>query len=279
MNLRDLAERVRLGTVALVLLLVVGVGAATWKIWGYTHPPVRVLDASHAKAFEAANHAYAAGDFATAIRGYSDLTRDVAHEELYYNLGNAYFGAGELGRAIYWYERALELDPSWDAARANLAKAHEYVRASLPEDEFRGGARDQWQVRLARRFTSEQLELVFLLAYVALFALLIVVRYVPGGAGRTSLVVGSVLVGVFALGSGLMLANKIRVTERYHYAITLPAKLPLRVGPHDDASSEAAVHAGLRVQVLHVDAEDWAKIRLENGYDAYVKATDLGLLD
>ena len=41
-------------------------------------------------------------------------------QELYYNLGNAYFGAGELGRAIYWYERALELDPSWDLSLIHI---------------------------------------------------------------------------------------------------------------------------------------------------------------
>jgi len=278
MGLRDLAERFRLGYIILGLLLLAGSGYATIEIWRWTHPESRPVDPTRARTFTDANHAYAAGDYTAAIRGYESLARDVENEELYYNLGNAYFAAGDLGRAIYSYERALDLDPAWKDARDNLAKAREYVRASLAEDDFRGATREEWQVRLARRFTAEELEMWFLGLYVVLFVILIVVRYVPSGPTRTLLVVLAAFVGVGALGGGLMLANKIRVTERYHYAITLPAKLPLRVGPHDDASSEASVHAGLRVQVLHVDAENWAKIRLP-GYDAFVRASDLGMLD
>ncbi len=48
---------------------------------------------------------------------------------LFYNLGNAYFRTGDLGRAILNYERALALDPSQPEARANLQLARDQARA------------------------------------------------------------------------------------------------------------------------------------------------------
>jgi tetratricopeptide (TPR) repeat protein len=48
---------------------------------------------------------------------------------LFYNLGNASFRAGDLGRAILNYERALVLEPQHPEADANLRLARDKARA------------------------------------------------------------------------------------------------------------------------------------------------------
>ncbi len=83
-------------------------------------------DATFAKA----NADYAAGRFPAAIAGYESLVKSRQwNASLFYNLGNAQFRAGDLGRAILNYERALALDPAQPEARANLQLVRDRARA------------------------------------------------------------------------------------------------------------------------------------------------------
>lgn len=80
----------------------------------------------HAGAFDAdfekGNAAYSAGDYAQAIAAYQGILGAGYHSaELYYNLGNACFRAGQLGRAVLYYTRARQLNPRDEDIRANLA--------------------------------------------------------------------------------------------------------------------------------------------------------------
>lgn len=92
--------------------------------------------------FAKANADYAAGHFREAITGYESLAK--AHQwsaSLFYDLGNAHFRVGDLGRAILNYERALALDPSQPEAQANLRLVRDQARAlelakSWPEEHL-----------------------------------------------------------------------------------------------------------------------------------------------
>lgn len=71
-----------------------------------------------------ADEAYMRGtdaDFQEAIRLYRKaIENDGTSAALYYNLGNAYYRADSLAKAIIYYERALRLDPTDKDIRANL---------------------------------------------------------------------------------------------------------------------------------------------------------------
>lgn len=56
-----------------------------------------------------------------------ELTTKGASPELYFDLGNVYYKAGNYGAAVLNYERALCLDPSMDQAANNLAVATDDV--------------------------------------------------------------------------------------------------------------------------------------------------------
>ena len=76
------------------------------------------------EAWKRGNDAYFHGDFAAAIAAYEQLDRqEVVARDLYYNLGVAHFRQGNLGRAIWSFERALGVDPEDEDARFNLAQA------------------------------------------------------------------------------------------------------------------------------------------------------------
>jgi len=79
--------------------------------------------------FASGNQHYQQTQYQQAIESYqAALSTGLASGALYYNLGNAYFRAGELGRAILYYEKARrwlpdapELRHSLDVARSSAA--------------------------------------------------------------------------------------------------------------------------------------------------------------
>ena len=80
--------------------------------------------------FAKANQEYAAGHFKEAIENYEEIVRSGEWSaNLFYNLGNAYFRAGDLGHAILNYERALALDRHHPEAEANLRTVRDEARA------------------------------------------------------------------------------------------------------------------------------------------------------
>lgn len=81
------------------------------------------------EVFVSANRAFKAGEYEEAIEGYQQLA-DSGHASghLYYNLGNAYFRANYLGRAILNYERALLLIPRDADLNFNLRHARDMMK-------------------------------------------------------------------------------------------------------------------------------------------------------
>lgn len=73
---------------------------------------------------------YEAGNFKAAIDYYEhEIADNQLSADIYYNLGNAYFRNGEIGKAIWGYESALKLDPDHEDALYNL----EFVNAQTKD--------------------------------------------------------------------------------------------------------------------------------------------------
>lgn len=64
--------------------------------------------------------AYMRNDYVSAIQIYENLLKKGEAAEIYYNLGNSYYKAGDIARAILNYERASLLQPGNTDIRANL---------------------------------------------------------------------------------------------------------------------------------------------------------------
>lgn len=92
----------------------------------------RLFELANIKALK--NPAQAQDLYQESILKYQLLTEPskVRSPELYTNLGNAYFFAGDHGRAVLNYQRALTLDPLQDNALHNLRYARSLTIDELP---------------------------------------------------------------------------------------------------------------------------------------------------
>ena len=82
--------------------------------------------------FNNAAKLYESAQYSKAIEVYENiLSSGQRNAELYYNLGNAYYKTGKIGKAVLNYERAERLAPSDQAIKNNLI----FLRKSLQEPE------------------------------------------------------------------------------------------------------------------------------------------------
>ena len=94
------------------------------------------------EAWKRGTDAYLRGDYAAALAAYEQLDRQgVVSADLSYNLGVAYFRMGNIGRAIWAFERAVSLDPDADDARFNLDQARKQADRRAV-DKIEGAQRD-----------------------------------------------------------------------------------------------------------------------------------------
>ncbi len=96
-------------------------GGAWLLILFFSLPATAKGDDPH-RLFDLANRYYAEQAYEKAITTYQQiLDQGFYHAALFYNLGNAYYKQGELGRAVLNYEKSLLLWPTDPEIRENLA--------------------------------------------------------------------------------------------------------------------------------------------------------------
>jgi len=84
--------------------------------------------------FVSANNLYKTNDFEAAIENYKKIeSQDLVSAELYYNLGNCYYKLNKVGPSIYYYEKALKLNPLNEDVKKNLVFAKRLAFDNIQE--------------------------------------------------------------------------------------------------------------------------------------------------
>ena len=215
-------------------------------------------------AFSRANDEYAKGQFKDAIRDYESLVQAKQWSApLFYDLGNAYFRTGDLGRSILNYERALALDPQHPESAANLALAREEARAlELQQSSFDA---------LLKRITTNQFTLVaavaFWIAVIGLGVIFLIRR-----RSAVSVLVTLIAV-VFTLGS-IAASYRAESTRRTLAIVIAPEVVQARLATADNANSVLQLPPGSEVQVLS-QRGDWVYALLPNDLRGWIPSASI----
>ena len=217
-------------------------------------------------AFFRANSLYTQGQYAEAVEAYeSVLQSGLGSGNLYFNLGNAYFKAGQVGRAILNYERARRFLPSDPDLAANLRFAHSLTGAEVCRPLL-------WQrlvFPLAHRVATDQLVWLASAAYTLFFVVLALYRLwsrrpqwflsVGWGAAACLVVVT------------LSLVQQLRTSDWQRHAVVLKqADTPVRFEPAPSGTVHFSVTQGTRVQLLDI-REDWWQVARCDGRRGWVE--------
>ncbi|HSH05683.1 MAG TPA: tetratricopeptide repeat protein [Anaerolineae bacterium] len=207
----------------------------------------------------AANAVYENGRYAEAAQLYEQLVRAGFEEgALYYNLGNAYFQQGELGRAILNYKRAMLLTPRDRDVRANLALAR--GQRIDRYDEGEGTLLELWSGWTRRWMTVNEMAGLVL----GLWCLVMVMVMVYGrlgtearGWGRWLLLV----VVVVWLGGVMSLGNRVYLAEARPAGVVVTGEVAVLSGPGEQYGVAFELHSGAEVAVLE-GRGSWVRLAL-----------------
>lgn len=207
-----------------------------------------------------ANDQYERGEYADAAQQYEALI-DSGYEDavLYYNLGNAYFKMGELGRAVLNYLRAEELSPRDADIRTNL----EFARARTVDRVESGGESLFASVsNVARRWvTVGEMGVLSLLLWIVsaiTIGTLVVWRTVPRRAAVRN---GAVVASAATLVSFLLLLSMLYANPNDDSAVVVESKIDVVSGPGKQYELEFPLHSGAQVRLID-SRQGWVRIAL-----------------
>lgn len=219
--------------------------------------------------FHEGNRLYQEGDYEGAVEAYrSILDSGQRSAALYYNLGNAEFKRGNLGRAALNYERANRLAPSDGDIEANLRLAYSTTADKItPVPRFwLFAVSDAWLSLIPPEWPA-RLTAFFYLAAMAAWTGRILAR---GSRTRTLGLRLSLACFLCCAVFGATWWGVQSRASRSDEAIVLASEAVVRSAPSDDPGLKIfEIHEGTKVRVTQ-QAGEWSEIMLADGKVGWV---------
>ena len=210
--------------------------------------PLRAEDS--VSAFDAANRLYAQSKFPEAAAGYEQMiAAGSVSPALYFNLGNANFKSGKIGRAIAAYRQAETLTPRDPDVRANL----QFARAQVPGPTLRANL---LQRALGTLSLNEWTRLGAVALWVA-FGLLAWKQICPGLAA--ALRGWTLLAGAAALTLWVAVALACLQNPGRDSVIVSTRETAIRSGPFDESPNAFTANDGAELRWLD-RKDDWLQV-------------------
>ncbi len=227
-----------------------------------------------AALFQQGNEAFSNKKYQDAVTKYEAVVaKGVRSDELYYNLGNAYYKTNQLGKAIYNFELALLNNPSNKDAAFNLEIANAQLKdeiAVLPTFFL-----TEWWRGLRGVFSSTVWSVLALLAlWLLVGGIAGWLLYADRGKKKRMFllaVLGLLLSVLLFTLAGQRWADELDTG----YAIILEKVRPLHSAPDGESAEILTLHEGTKVQLLG-DLSGWHKVRLVNGEQGWLPREALG---
>ena len=221
--------------------------------------------------WNAANAAYAEGQWDAAVSGY-EMISDMGLESaaLYCNTGNAYAKSGNVPLAILYYERALKVDPSYEDAAYNLQLMNNRIQDRIdPVPEF---FLKKWMKDISYLMDSDAWAIVALVLLGLTLAMFLLFLLAPSGAGRrTGFFTGLVLLVFMCFALGFSVSQKKASMSADKAIVTRPV-VSVKSSPSAEASKDLFIlHEGTKVTVLD-QVGAWNNISLADGRQGWLPA-------
>ena len=210
---------------------------------------------------------YQEGNFDDAIRMFSKIEKSgIESAALYYNLGNAYFKNGDLGRAVLYYHRAKRLGPGDADIINNLEFASQFSKVQMV-----GVQLNPIEAFLKKTVGSYRLSALgwLLSLFFISFLILLIMKF---GlqlyfTGIDAVIISVLCLTIFAAG---LTAFKYRVDFLDRRAVILAPDAPVYSGPSSNTQLELQGAPGLVVELLQ-ESGDYYNVLLENKRRGWIK--------
>lgn len=211
-------------------------------------------------AISAANQLYAGGHYDEVVRIYEQLiAQGIEDDIIYFNLGNAYYRQGDLGRAVLNYSRAVELNPREDDYRANLELTRTKAQSAFGLENQAPGPVSLVADLTANWLTLDETAVLALALWFAVGFLLLARSMLSQKNSRQALgvVIGMAL--FLLLLTGLSLGSRIISERQGPGGVVIAPVVAVYAEPADLSNSGYSLTSGIEVQIKETTGS-WARL-------------------
>lgn len=213
--------------------------------------------------FSKANSLYKNGNYSKAIDIYLSIEKQgLQSDELYYNLGNSYYKLNKVAPSIYYYEKALKINPLNEDAISNLAFAKRMtidVIEELPKTFLQ-----RFSANVILKYTFDTWAIIAVIASF-LAVLLFLLYYFSSGSKTKLLFFNTSILAVFIMVISASFAFKnYDIVKNTKIAIIFKDKVDVKNAPTSTSDEVFELHEGTKVQILD-ELDNWKKIKLADG--------------
>lgn len=226
--------------------------------------------------FQEANELYGKGEFELAIDAYQSILETGEHSaELYFNLANSHYKLNNVAPSIYYYEKALQLNPMDKDIHNNLAFAQKMTIDAIEEVPEVGFDKLYKNWVNAYSFDSwSRLAIAFSVAFVILF----LIYYFSHSSVKKRLTFVLGFISVFASVVTLFMAfQKFEFDQKNISAVVFDKSVDIKSEPNNASSNLFKLHEGTKLQVLD-SVSNWHRIELPDGLTGWIPSKAIKLL-
>lgn len=214
---------------------------------------------------------YKSGSYSKAIDAFLKITETgIRNGKLYYNLGNAYLKNNDLGHALLWYERALNLTPNDPDLKFNYQYA-----LSQTKDERENRSNPVFKVLFFWKYLMNISTVKWTaIIFNALFWMILILNFTfKKNRLKIPAYFFMALAFVFTATACYNFYNKAFTIQ----AIILPEKVSIRSGLNDEATELFTLHAGSKI-TIEKQLNDHFRIYFSEGKIGWIKQSEVGII-
>ncbi len=223
--------------------------------------------------FEKGNLNYKEGNYHEAIALFKKIeAKDSVSSTLYYNIANAYYKLNKVANTIYYYEKALKLDPLNTDAANNLAFARRMTIDTI--EELPKTFLQKLEANYIQKLSYNQWS-VLAVVFSFLAAILFLLFYVSSISNRKRMYFLTSVLSFFLLLITIGISyNQYQKVTSTKTAIIFTSKVSVNNAPTLNSDEVFILHEGTKVVILDA-VDNWKKIKLADGKIGWISTSDL----
>ena len=226
--------------------------------------------------FKEPNQAYANENYEEAISKYQSILKDgYESTSVYYNLGNSHYKLNNVGPSVYYFEKALKLDPNDADVTNNLAYARQMTIDAIDEVPKTGVSKIVNSV--IATLSVNGWAWLAVIASISFVVLILLYYFSRASLKKRLFFIGGSLSFLIAICAVVFAYQQQSVLEQKSFGIIFPEEVVVRSEPNSRSEQLFLLHEGTKAKILE-DFDSWRKIELADGKQGWLLKTELKAL-
>lgn len=223
--------------------------------------------------FSKGNNLYQNGKYSEAIEMYLSIEENgVSSDDLFFNLGNCYYKLNKVAPSIYYYEKALKLNPTHEDAAFNLAFAKRMtidVIEDLPQTLLQ-----RFSANVIQKLPFDTWALIAVIASFLASILFLLYHFSFTSKKKLFYFNTSIIAVIILIFSAVFAFQNYKTVQKNRPAIIFVDKVEIKNAPSTSSEEVFELHEGTKVLILD-ELENWKKIKIADGKIGWIYADDL----